>query len=133
MFSYPNFRHQTLNERTFSIEAIHKINLPLNMLCTVCESVQFQASQDGCEVCQSDREQCVVTQTFSWFFPIFDMDKFRKICRHHSKECLKISKIAKFERDLLKTNEDTPPQSCKFLQTFVWWGTSLCLPPHKPL
>ena len=53
-------------------------------------------------------------------FSTFDMDNFRKICRHHSKECLTISKITKFEHDLLKTNEDTPPQSCKILQTFVW-------------
>ena len=53
-------------------------------------------------------------------FSAFDMDNVRKICRHHSKECLKINKITKFEHDLLKTNEDTPPQSCKILQTFVW-------------
>ena len=46
---------------------------------------------------------------FHGFFSIFDMDKFRKIRRHHSKECLKISKTAKFERALSKTNEDTPP------------------------
>ena len=37
------------------------------------------------------------------------------------KECLKISKIVKFESDLLKTNKDKAPQSrailfCKFLQ-----------------
>ena len=30
----------------------------------------------------------------------------------------KISKIAKFESDLLKTNEDTAPQSREILQTF---------------
>ena len=33
----------------------------------------------------------------------FDIDKFGKICQHHWKEHLKISKIAKFESDLLKT------------------------------
>ena len=46
------------------------------------------------------------------------MDKIR---RHHWKENLKIGKIAKFESDLLKTNEDTAPQSREILQTFVWW------------
>ena len=35
------------------------------------------------------------------------MDKFGKIRQHHSKECLKISNIAKFESHLLKTNKDT--------------------------
>ena len=47
------------------------------------------------------------------------MDKFSKIRQHHWKECLKISKIAKFESDLLKTNDDTAPQSREILQTFV--------------
>ena len=39
------------------------------------------------------------------FFSTFDMDKLGKIRRHHWKERLKINKIAKFESDLLKTNE----------------------------
>ena len=56
--------------------------------------------------------------TFSFFFSTFDMDKFGKICRHHWKERLKISK----ERDLLKTNGDTAPQSREILQTFLWRG-----------
>ena len=43
-----------------------------------------------------------------FFFSIFDMDKFRKIRQHHSKQHLKISKIAKFVHDLLTTNEDIP-------------------------
>ena len=50
------------------------------------------------------------------------MDKFGKIRQHHWKECLKISKIAKFESDLLKTNEDIASQTRTILQTFVWWG-----------
>ena len=45
------------------------------------------------------------------------MDKFRKIHWHHWKESLKISKIAKFESDLLKTKIDTPLQSHEILQT----------------
>ena len=48
------------------------------------------------------------------------MDKFGKIRRHHWKESLKISETATFESDLLKTNENTTPQSCEVLQTFVW-------------
>ena len=38
---------------------------------------------------------------------------------------LKASKIAKFESDLLKTNEDIAPQSREILQTFVWWKSLL--------
>ena len=54
------------------------------------------------------------------------MDKFSKIRQHHWKECLKISKIAKFESDLLKTNEDIASQTRTILQMFVWWwGTNL--------
>ena len=52
----------------------------------------------------------------------FDMDQSMKIRRHHWKEYLKISKIAKFQSDLLKINEDIAPQSRGILQTFVWWG-----------
>ena len=54
------------------------------------------------------------------------MDKFGKIRQHDWKECLKISKIAKFESDLLKTNEDIASQTRTILQMFVWWwGTNL--------
>ena len=57
------------------------------------------------------------------------MDKLGKIRRHHWKKRLKISKIAKFESDLFKTNEDTTaPQSREILQPFVWWGHKLA--PH---
>ena len=48
------------------------------------------------------------------------MDKLRNIRRHHWKERLKTGKIAKFESNLLKTNEDIAPQRCEILQTFVW-------------
>ena len=45
-----------------------------------------------------------------------------------------IRKFAKFQSDLLKTNEDEDiarPQSREILQTFVWWrsGTVLVTPP----
>ena len=47
------------------------------------------------------------------------------------KERLKISKITKFESDLLKTEKDIIPQSRRiFLQTLVWRGLSLCPPRH---
>ena len=43
------------------------------------------------------------------------------------KSLLKLVKlIAKFEKDLLKANEDTAPQSCKILQTFVWLINFIC-------
>ena len=41
----------------------------------------------------------------------------------------KISKIAKFQSDLLKTNENIAPQSRDILQTFVWCGALANLPP----
>ena len=39
-------------------------------------------------------------------FSTFDMDKLGKIRWHHWKQRFKINKIAWFESDLLKTNED---------------------------
>ena len=59
------------------------------------------------------------------------MDKFGKIRRHLWKERLKISKIAKFESDLFKTNEDIDPQSRQILQPFVWGVAQT--PPPPPL
>ena len=49
-----------------------------------------------------------------FFFSTFDMYKLGKIRRHHWKERLTISIIAKFESDLLKTNEDTLLKVAKF-------------------
>ena len=66
-------------------------------------------------------------------FPISDMDQLRKIRRHHWKERVKISKIAKFESDFLKTKEDTVPKSRDNLQTFVRWGAQTCPPPYRSL
>ena len=50
------------------------------------------------------------------------MDKLGKIHRLHWKESLQISKIAEFERDLLKINKDIAPQSHEIFKTFVWGG-----------
>ena len=55
-----------------------------------------------------------------------DWDHLAKIRQHDWKT--KISKVAKFENDLLKTKEDITPQSRKILQMFVWWGASSCPP-----
>ena len=60
------------------------------------------------------------------------MSKLGQNRRHQWKERLKISKIAKFESDLLTTIEDTAPQSREILQTFVWWGRKLAPPPPAP-
>ena len=62
-------------------------------------------------------------------FSMFNMDQLGKIRRHHWKERVKISKIAKFESDLLKTKEDTVPKRRENLQTFVRWGHRLA--PHR--
>ena len=55
-----------------------------------------------------------------------------KIRRHHWKERLKVGKNAKFESDMLKTNEEMTPQSREILQTFEWWGGTN-LPPHPTM
>ena len=59
---------------------------------------------------------------FHDFFSTFDMDKLGKIRRQHWKELLKIIKIVKFECDLLKTNEDTAPQSDAKFQRNLYGG-----------
>ena len=53
------------------------------------------------------------------------MDKLGKTRRDHLKERLTINKIAKFESDLLKINEDTAPQSREILQTYPETGSSV--------
>ena len=53
------------------------------------------------------------------------MDKFGKIRPHHWKEHLKITKIAKFESDLLKTNEDTLLKVAKFYRRLYAGGHKL--------
>ena len=58
-------------------------------------------------------------------FSTFDMDKLGKIRRHHWKERIKISKIAKFQSDLLKTNEVIAPQSREILYLFPTIKTSV--------
>ena len=57
------------------------------------------------------------------------MDQPMKFRWHHWKEHYKISKIAKFESDLLKLNEDIAPESREILQTFVWCGAQISPPP----
>ena len=59
------------------------------------------------------------------------MSKLGQNRRHQWKERLKISKIAKFESDLLTTIEDTAPQTREILQTFVWWARKPA-PPLAP-
>ena len=44
------------------------------------------------------------------------MDKLRKIRRHLWKEHPKINKIAKFESDLVKTNEEIAPETRKIVK-----------------
>ena len=44
------------------------------------------------------------------------MDKLKKIRRHLWKEHLKINKIAKFESDFLKTNEEIAPETREFVK-----------------
>ena len=60
-----------------------------------------------------------------FFFSTFDMYKLGKIRRHHWKERLTISIIAKFESDLLKTNEDTLLKVAKFYRRLYAGGHKL--------
>ena len=48
------------------------------------------------------------------------MDKLGKIRWHHWKKRLQIIKIANFESDLLRTNENIAHQSLEIFQTFLW-------------
>ena len=68
---------------------------------------------------QSRKEQRLETLprflTIAW-------DQLAKIRQHSWKERLKISIVAKFESDFVKTNQDMAPQSRRILQTLVWWG-----------
>jgi len=60
------------------------------------------------------------------------LDQLEKSRQNGSKESynsLKISKDARFGRDLLKTNEYSAPQSRQILEAFVWWGTKFA-PTH---
>ena len=50
-----------------------------------------------------------------FFFSTFDGDKLGKIRRYYWKESLKISEIAKFESDLLKTNDEIATQKREIL------------------
>ena len=43
------------------------------------------------------------------FFSTFDVDKLGKILWRHRNERPKISKVAKFENDVLRTNEGIAP------------------------
>ena len=63
------------------------------------------------------------------------MNKLAKIRPHHWKRHFKISKINKFERDLLKTNEDIAPQikTRIFTDVCMVGGTNLHHPTPPPL
>ena len=54
-----------------------------------------------------------------FFFSTFDVDKLGKIRRYHWKQSLKICEIAKFESDLLRTNDEIAPQKREILNTFL--------------
>ena len=62
------------------------------------------------------------------------MDKLGKIRGHHWKERLKISKSAKFDSDLLKTNEDinSSSKSRNFNRRLTVGGTNLPPAPLPP-
>ena len=48
------------------------------------------------------------------------MDQLVKIHRRRWKKSLKINKVAKFESDMLKTDEDMHPESREILHMIVW-------------
>ena len=65
------------------------------------------------------------------FFSTFDVDKLGKIRRYHWKKSLKISKIAKFESDLLKTNDEIATHKREILNTFFCSGGGGGAPHHS--
>ena len=66
-----------------------------------------------------------------FFFSTFDVDKLGKIRRYHWKQSLKISEIAKFESDLLKTNDEIAPQKREILTLFYGSGGGGGAPHHS--
>ena len=70
----------------------------------------------------------VRNRPFHCFFQLLTWTSYGKTVNTTENSDLKISKIAEFESDLLKTNKDIAPQSREILQTFVWWGVELA--PH---
>ena len=68
----------------------------------------------------------MVEETFPQFFSTFDMDK--------SAGKSTISKITKFESDLLKTNEDIVVERHTILEMFVWYSSAkdTNFPPPPP-
>ena len=63
------------------------------------------------------------------FFSLFERISVNWVGR---KESLYISKIAKFESDFFKTNENISPHSRVILQTFLQVGSNLPPPPPLP-
>ena len=61
------------------------------------------------------------------------MDKLRKIRRHLWKELLKINKSAKFESDLLKTNEEIAPETREIVKNLADYTFLGNCPPTPPL
>ena len=69
----------------------------------------------------------------STIFLTFHWDQLGNIRQRGWIERLKVSKVDKFESDLLKTNENIATQSRDILQTFVWWeASSFSTPPTPP-
>ena len=69
--------------------------------------------------------QQTLNRPFHFFFSTFDMGKLGKIRRHHWKDRFKMSKIVKFESDLLTTIEDIAAQCREILQTFTTTTTTI--------
>ena len=66
-----------------------------------------------------------VDATETTVFSTFDMDQSRKILRHHWKERIKISKLAKFESDTIKSERGySSTKFRKFIEIFTN-GTSI--------
>ena len=70
---------------------------------------------------------------FDWEQERLSWDQLGKIRQHGGKERLKISKIDKFESDLLKTNKGIAPQSRVILRDVCMVGGKLVAPPCKRL
>lgn len=75
----------------------------------------------------SDPIKRTASNRASTIFLTFHWDQLGNIRQRGWIERLKISKVDKFESDLLKTNENIATQSRDILQTFVWWEPSSSL------
>ncbi|CAH3172419.1 unnamed protein product [Porites lobata] len=102
----------------------YKVGDPVLLCLTMVQkdSLSFFKPLFGSECNDNNRQVYLFTafcQPLTW-------TSSRKSVDITEKSLLKLVKLPSLKKDLLKANEDTAPQSCKILQTFVWLINFIC-------